>query len=609
MTGHLLSIETGLGTAVANHLWQSSVFVVAVWLMALLMRRNRAQVRYGLWVAASVKFLIPFSLLIDLGNFLPKPQHAAISLQPTFSSAVEAVGQPFTGLPIYHTTNAQSLSEHFAALLPQMLAGLWVFGVMTVLLVWCVRWRQIHRALRSAALVNNGREVEMLRRLETLARLRGQIPVLRSRNMMEPGIFGIFRPVMLWPEGLSARLENEHLEAILAHELMHVRRHDNLTASIHMVVEAVFWFHPMVWWMESRMLEERERACDEAVVQLAARPEVYADSLLKACRFCAESPLKCVSGISGANLKKRIVRIMTDHVAHKLNFGRKLLLGAAGLASLAVPVTFGVVHAAQIRTDDTTEDTKQLKFADVSIRWIKPNKSLTDKLEIIVTPDGINATGTSLQMLSLALGVPDDQIVGMPEWVISDRFYIQAKVDTDDVPKLKQLNHSQRWAMLRPVFEERFGLRFHHETKEDVYALLIANSGPKLRASKLEELDAKPEPPEPPAVVGVVTNRVVARGASIESLIRVISSALNSTVVDKTELTGKYDYTLEWKPDEDSGANSSSGRSGVGNTAPSETSVPSLFTALQEQLGLKVESQRGPVDVIVIDHLGQPSPN
>ena len=99
MTGHLAYMVTGIGAAVGNHLWQSTVFAVSAWLMALQLRRNRANVRYGLWLAASVKFLIPFSLLIDLGGFLRKPEHAPLSLQTTLSSAMGVVGQPFSGLP------------------------------------------------------------------------------------------------------------------------------------------------------------------------------------------------------------------------------------------------------------------------------------------------------------------------------------------------------------------------------------------------------------------------------------------------------------------------------------------------------------------------------
>src|SRR5271163_3388724 len=121
MIPHLAFMVTGVGAAVANHLWQSSVFGVAAWLTALQLRRNRAHVRYGIWLAASVKFLIPFSLLIDLGRFLRKPQRASPTLQTTLSSAMGVVGQPFSGLPA-HAMNAQTLPEHFTALLPEIFA-------------------------------------------------------------------------------------------------------------------------------------------------------------------------------------------------------------------------------------------------------------------------------------------------------------------------------------------------------------------------------------------------------------------------------------------------------------------------------------------------------
>jgi hypothetical protein len=141
MTGHLASMVTGIGAAVGNHLWQSTVFAVSAWLMALQLRRNRAHVRYGIWLAASVKFLIPFSLLIDLGGFLRKPQHAPPSLQTTLSSAMSVVGQPFSGLPA-QTMNAQSLPEHFRVVLPEVFAAVWFCGMVTVLVIWCMRWRK-----------------------------------------------------------------------------------------------------------------------------------------------------------------------------------------------------------------------------------------------------------------------------------------------------------------------------------------------------------------------------------------------------------------------------------------------------------------------------------
>ena len=108
--------------------------------------------------------------------------------------------------------------------------------------------------------------------------------------------------------------------------------------------EAIFWFDPLVWWLGVRLVDERERACDEEVLELGSDRQVYAESILKTCEFCVESPLACVSGVTGANLKKRIVRIMTDRVARKLDFSRKPLLSALGLIGVASPVVFGILH-------------------------------------------------------------------------------------------------------------------------------------------------------------------------------------------------------------------------------------------------------------------------
>jgi TonB family protein len=152
--------------------------------------------------------------------------------------------------------------------------------------------------------------------------------------------------VLLWPDGMSARLGDAHLESILAHEVRHVRRHDNLAAAIHMLVEAIFWFYPLVWWLGSRLLLERERACDEEVLGSGGDRQIYAESILKVCQFCVASPLACLSGVAGGDLKKRMVYIMTERIPHKLDFSKKLLLGAVGFSALAVPIAFGLMTAA-----------------------------------------------------------------------------------------------------------------------------------------------------------------------------------------------------------------------------------------------------------------------
>src|SRR6185312_10346697 len=100
-----------------------------------------------------------------------------------------------------------------------------------------------------------------------------RLPVLTTSAPVEPGLIGIFRPVLTLPDGILARLSPQEMDAILAHELCHFRRRDNLTAAIHMLVESLFWFHPLIWWLGRRLMTERERACDEAVLAAGNRSE------------------------------------------------------------------------------------------------------------------------------------------------------------------------------------------------------------------------------------------------------------------------------------------------------------------------------------------------
>jgi beta-lactamase regulating signal transducer with metallopeptidase domain len=167
------------------------------------------------------------------------------------------------------------------------------------------------------------------------------IPVHETTSTLEPGIFGIFSPVLLMPAGITHHLAPAQLDAILAHELCHWRRRDNLTAAIHMLVEVLFWFHPLVWWLGGRLVVERERACDEAVIQSGNDRQAYAEGILKVCQHYVESPL-CAAGVSGGLLRKRIEAIMTNPILPKLPVAKRCLLSLAALVAIAVPITLGL---------------------------------------------------------------------------------------------------------------------------------------------------------------------------------------------------------------------------------------------------------------------------
>jgi|HubBroStandDraft_4_1064222.scaffolds.fasta_scaffold17659_4 TonB family protein len=350
------TIASGLGT----HLWQSTLFAAAAGLLTLTLRKNHAQARYGLWLAASVKFLIPFLLLVAIGNRLAWSAGSAITNHRLhFAIEVISAAAPATAVP--------------ALLLPAMI-GVWLCGFLAVPFLWCVQWRKMSAVVRAATPLREGREVEALRRMEMISGMRKQIEMRLSRTPIEPGIFGIFRPVLMWPEGISGRLEDAQLDAILAHEVQHVRRHDNLAAAIHMGVEAIFWFHPLVWWLGARLVEERERACDEEVLELGSERQIYAEGILKVCEFCLASPLACISGVAGGDLKKRMVHIMTERILQKLDFGRKLVLGAAGLAAAATPIVFGLAtatHAVSPAASAVAQQSEQPAAAHASVHASK----------------------------------------------------------------------------------------------------------------------------------------------------------------------------------------------------------------------------------------------
>ena len=314
-----------------NHLWQSTLCVPTAWLLTLALRRNRAAVRYWVWLAVSVKFLIPFSWLVNAGGELAWRAGTAIR-QPQFSVAIDRISRPFVlPTPPTRLAGVAQAPSHLAEIL---LLGVWLCGFTIGVICWFRCWWRIRAARRAA----------------TPLRLNLPIPVMASSARLEPGVFGIRIPVLLLPEGIAERLPMGQLEAILAHELCHVRRRDNLTAAIHMFVETVFWFHPLVPWIRTRLVEERERACDEEVVRLGSEPQVYAEGILNVCKIYLGSPSLCVSGVTGSNLQKRIQAILKGRVASDLNFAKKAALASAGMAVLMAPIVVGMMNTPAIRT-------------------------------------------------------------------------------------------------------------------------------------------------------------------------------------------------------------------------------------------------------------------
>jgi bla regulator protein blaR1 len=601
---------SAIAPALGNHLWQSTVFAGVAALLTLILHKNRAQARYWLWLMASMKFLVPFSLLAGVGSRLAWT-HGAAGTRAGLYLAMEQVSQPFSWpartLPAIPPTTFSTAYATLVHLLPAFLAAVWLGGSLLVLYVWGTRWRRISKAMRGATVLHEGREVEALRRQERVVGTRKKIEMLLSRAALEPGIFGIARPVLLWPEGISARLGDKHLEAILAHELWHARRRDNLAAALHMAVEAVFWFHPLVWWLGARLVEERERACDEEVLEMGGERQVYAESILKVCEFCMASPLACITGVTGSDLKKRMVHIMSGQIERKLDFTRKLMLSVAGLVAFALPIVFGLMSAPQSKAESQAENSAAAPAYRVTSIKVDQSGGKILSSRVLLTPEEIDLTGVTLRaLIHFAYGVGDRQIAGGPDWLNSARYDIQAKTDKPVADELRNLSEVQRkianQRMLQGLLAEQFKLRLHSETKElPEYALVVAENGPKLI---------------PVAASGGLNHmepgKLIANGAAISFLADQLSwqPEISRTVLDETGLKGHYDFVLQWTSVRGPSAMAAgNGQAGNGSVTPLESSGMSIFTALQEQLGLKLEPRTGPVQVLVIDHAEQPSEN
>ena len=595
-----------------NHIWQSTIFVVAAGMLALALRTNRAQVRYWMWFAASVKFLVPFALLMSLGSHLQWAPAKTISAAPAVAFEMVQIAEPFP-----ETVTAMPSARATYDWISVTLVGVWVCGSFCIASIRFREWLRIRAAVHASAPIEISKHVE----------------IRSAPGLLEPGVVGVFRPVLLLPDGIVEHLTPPQLEAVMAHELCHVRRRDNLFAAIHMIVEALFWFHPLVWWIGGRLVEERERACDEEVLRLGSEPRVYAEGIVNVCKLYVESPLACVSGVTGSDIKKRIEAIMTNRIVLKLNFAKKFALAVAGMVALAVPMIIGILNVTAIHAQSTTK----FEVASIRLGCGGGGRGGDGKQK-----GGGAIPASSPGRLSVCASLAENMggliqqayfrfanghrnppwammpVEGGPPWIRSDAYNINARAA--DNTSLEAMNGP----MLQALLEDRFKLKMHRETREvPVYALTIAKGGPKLQAFKegsCVPVNFANVPFIPPDMTQNNCNDLVrlfpppnvsveAHGANLEVITFLLGLTLDRPIVDKTGLMGLYDLHLDFGREGTTVGDMPPPPPGAPPSEPLGPAGPSIFTAIQEQLGLKLESTKGPRDFLVIDSVERPSEN
>ena len=565
-----------------NHIWQSTLFATVVALLALALRRYPANVRFWLWMSASLKFLLPFAFLAVLGSHLswraaPRatepPSRALTSLAQPFAAIDAADGQlsPLSEQPAKAASETRALR----------LFIIWLIGFASTL---GYRLSQSLRLAGTRARTQPGEGV--------LGQL--PLPVLLTDSSIEPGVFGVFRPVLLLPAGIAGRLGPAQLEAVIAHELVHVRRRDNLWAALHALVQAVFWFHPLVWWIGGRLVAEREQACDEAVLSQGADAEGYAASILAVCRYYACAPRPGLAGAAaGADLKQRIAAIMKFSPRR---YSSQMGVGLAALAmgAIVTPIILGYAYGL------SPQDSSKLRFDVASIHEWGPGQGPTGSFAAGVEFSGGRVRSRCASFQSLIFYAyqltGSERIEGLPKWGNASCGYPDsAGTFAIEATMPANTTGAQSRQMMQTLLAERFKLAAHWETRQlPVYALRVATGKSKLKAS-----DPDQDPPIRPHSIGCPADDphchigFCCGSTTITTLAGMLTHAMGRPVIDKTGLAGSYYFgVVKWAGDESVGS-----------------SLPSLPALLREEFGLELKAETGPVPVLIIDHAEKPTEN
>lgn len=630
---------------------------VAAWLILRVLRVRHPASRHAVWTAVLVgMMLLPVVSVITPHWKLPvlPRKHGstaqALAPAPTVFTGLEPIGTT-------QTTTASKISSGnpapFEWPAPQTLALSFYFAGLFAMVTY--------RLVGSMLLCRVISRSTLLR----AHRLR------ESADVLTPVAVGVLHPAVLLPVGWRTWNANTK-RVVLAHEFAHLRRHDTAVSALARLAQCVFWFHPLVWWVSRKISDLAELACDAVVLERVDDPAGYSRILLEfahsASRVGHRVSLPGLAMASGSGMGRRIDAVFELSGRRVPKLSRPgVLLGLIGLPVMCLSATVGLVEnkvpspqlpliqtnpmlpplpapvaargpvvlkalAQQQKRSETVAQPAPAPRAKFEVASVKPCKEV---------PAGRNGGGTqSAGTLRINCQTPGDlirdaydlyangrlprgfisrnsrtvPIEGAPGWINSERYYIDAKADG---PLTQEM---MRGPLMRTLLEDRFKLKIRRETRQGpVYELIVAQGGPKLepvengRCTQIENFDWRKLAPGQNAPLlcngAMVQNgKLVFLAMSVADFCQnLMWNALDRPVIDKTGIAGKFNFRLEFAPDETTPFFRSGSVDPV--AAPSEPVGPSIFTALQQQLGLKLQPGRGPIESIIIDHIERPSEN
>ena len=634
----LLAISSSLAASiVAKVTVITALALFAVWLA----RGSRAAVRHALLAAMfGVMLLLPIASVVVRPVQLGVPvaaENRASTLPPLTSGIDQTPPVAMAYDPVISVPRSSRIS------LSNLLLAGWTAGGAIFLLPVVIGLWQIRLLRRSGLPWRRGRSLAETIALD--AGVRRRIEVLLHETVPGPMTCGIVHPTILLPQD-AENWNEEDLNRAIVHELEHIRRADSVSRFLARGACAIYWFHPLVWIAWRKLVLEAERSCDDAVLR-RSEATAYADQLVElAKRLSAAQRSPLLAMANRADLATRVHAVLDARQRRGRAGACSLGLATASAMLLVIsmsslvlvakpqaapmqsvtPPTVDTVPAepphekrdplrlmAQARTPAQPAPVAQakLEFEVASVRRVEiPN--VAAGVPVFPTTGGIGTSdptrityrGTWLApLLADAFGIRSDQITGLGP-VSNERYDIAANIPEGATKE--QFN-----VMLGNLLRDRFHLRFHMESKTvPVYALRVAKNGPKFKetvhraddatvpSGGIGAADAQGCPTVSPNYQGIVGRPSpgelcwVGQDVPMADLARLIEQPARRPVMDETGLTGRYDFKIrfEWvRRPTDAGV--------VSDPAPS------IFTAVQEQLGLKLESATHSFPQLIIDSI------
>jgi uncharacterized protein (TIGR03435 family) len=565
--------------AVLDSLWQAALLAGLALLLLRFAGRMNAATRFAIWWAVLGAALI-----------LPGAPHLMGMAGEWFQSATIQAARPLYA-PIVPTTGTEiaplvTVEHRSATLWPICMAALW--GLILLFRLAQLRRSYFHvRGIKSRASVST----------ESLPATRRSASLLLSSEIDSPIAVGFARPAVILPASLPAQLSREEMDHVLLHETAHLVRWDDWTNVISRALGAALALHPIAKWILRNIEIERERACDEWVVARTKSAKPYARSLarLYELRFSDHRDALLASGIFSKRSQ------FSERIEALLRRGRQFTAGVS-IANVAAGSVALITFAAAAAFLPHWIAFAQIPRPSFDVASIKHSSNEGAGPGFAARPGGrLTVENNAMSnVINNAYGIANYQLIGVPDWVRSERYDIEAK-------GAETAGQKDVMLMLQTLLADRFAMRAHFETREmSAYILTVAKGGSKLRIVTSEDCvpfdSTKPDALAVPNVCGNNLQnsqgeiaRWRATHISMPGVTGLLSRVLRGPVIDRTGIKGTFDISLQWSED----------------LAPAETpdAPPALSSALRETLGLELKSGRGPVDVLVVEHIERPSSN